>query len=258
MPATAAPPSPERRLRLDGRSAAIVLRSVVFNLAFYAIIVALMIAALPTLLMPRWGIIGFARFWARINLWLLRVVCDIRVEWRGLGSIPPGAALVAAKHQSTWETFALLTLLPDPTFILKRELMWIPLFGWLARAGEMVPVDRGAGKTATNAMLARAKFELGRGRQLVIFPEGTRRAPGAEPKYKFGVARLYRETAAPCVPIALNSGLFWPRRSFLRWPGTIRVEILPSIPPGENERVFFARLQEEIETATARLIDEAA
>ena len=235
-----------------------MLRSFVFNLVFYLLTIALMIAALPTLLMPRWGIIGLARMWARINLWLLRVICGIDVEWRGLGNMPPGAAIVAAKHQSTWETFALLTQLRDPTFILKRELMWIPLFGWLARAGEMVPVDRSAGKAATTAMMARAKYELGRGRKLVIFPEGTRRAPGAEPRYKFGVARLYRESGAPCVPIALNSGLFWPRRSFLRWPGMIVVEILDPIAPGEDENVFFGRLQDTIETAAARLIEAAS
>jgi len=120
----------------------------------------------------------------------------------------------------------------------------------------MIPVDRGAGKPAMNAMNARARAELERGRQIIIFPEGTRRAAGAEPSYKYGIAHIYAEGAAPCLPIALNSGLFWPRRRFLRYPGTIRVEILDPIPPGLERDVFFARLQRDIEAATARLIEE--
>lgn len=231
-----------------------VIRSAAFNLAFYLVLLLLLIAALPTLLMPRWGILAIARLWARINLWLLRTICGIDVAWHGREKIPRGAVIVAAKHQSTWETFALLALFPDPAFILKRELMWIPLFGWFAWRGEMVPIDRGGGKPATAAMLARARIELARGRQIIIFPEGTRRSAGDEPRYKFGVARLYAGTGAACLPIALNSGLFWPRRSFLRRPGVIRVEILDPIPPGEDENAFFLRLQSDIETATARLL----
>jgi len=145
-------------------------------------------------------------------------------------------------------------LFDDFAFIVKRELMWLPFFGWyMAKAG-MIPVDRGKGSEALAAMTARARTELARGRQIIIFPEGTRRPAGAEPKYKFGVARLYADTGAPCVPIALNSGLFWPRRSFLRFPGTIRVEVLDPIAPGLDPQAFFARLQDVVESATARLI----
>ncbi len=167
-----------------------------------------------------------------------------------------GPLIVAAKHQSTWETFALLRLFDDFTFIVKRELMWIPIFGWCMWKGRMIPVDRGAGSQALNDMTARAREEIRTGRQLIIFPEGTRRAPGAEPRYKFGVAHLYAEVGVPCVPVALNSGLFWPRRAFMRLPGTIVVEFLPPIPPGLDKQAFFARLQSDIETATARLIAE--
>jgi 1-acyl-sn-glycerol-3-phosphate acyltransferase len=194
--------------------------------------------------------------WARINLWLLRVICDIRVEFRGLERLPRGAFLVAAKHQSAWETFALLPLFDDPAFILKRELMWIPIFGWYAARTEMIPVDRGARAQALAKMTERTCLELSRGRQIVIFPEGTRRAPGAEPKYKYGVAHLYAATGVPCVPIALNSGLLWPRRSFRRYPGTVRVEILDAIPPGLDKKAFMVRLQGAIEGATARLVEE--
>jgi 1-acyl-sn-glycerol-3-phosphate acyltransferase len=120
----------------------------------------------------------------------------------------------------------------------------------------MIPVNRGARGPALAAMTERARFEIGRGRQLIIFPEGTRRPAGGEPKYKFGAAHLYAEMGVPCVPVALNSGLFWPRRSFRRFPGTIRVEILDPIPPGLDKQVFAERLRNEIETATARLVAE--
>jgi 1-acyl-sn-glycerol-3-phosphate acyltransferase len=191
----------------------LVFRSVLFNVLFYLNLLVQLVAALPTLVMPRWGILAVARFWARTNLWLLRVVCGIKVEFRGLAKIPPGPLLVAAKHQSLWETFALLLILPDPAYIMKRELMWIPFFGWYAWKAGMIPVDRSKGSQALADMNACARAELARNRQIIIFPEGTRRPPGAEPRYKYGVVHLYRETGVTCLPIALNSGLFWPRRS---------------------------------------------
>jgi 1-acyl-sn-glycerol-3-phosphate acyltransferase len=209
-----------------------------------------------TFLLPRRGNLGMATIWGLTSMWLLRVVCGTKVEFRGLEKLPKGAMIVAAKHQSTWETFALLWLFPDFTFIVKRELMWIPLFGWFMWKGRMIPVDRGARSQALTDMTARARVEIRSGRQLIIFPEGTRRAPGAEPRYKFGVAHLYAEIGVPCVPIALNSGLFWPRRSFRRLPGTMLVEVLDPIPPGLDKETFFKRLQGEIETATARLVAE--
>jgi 1-acyl-sn-glycerol-3-phosphate acyltransferase len=232
------------------------IRSVVFNVAFYLNTLIYVILALPTFLMPRWGIVEVAKLWGRTNLLLLRWICGIKVEWRGLEKLPRGAVIAAAKHQSAWETFALLWLFEDPTFILKRELNWIPLFGWLAVKAQMIPVDRSAGAQALKRMAQRARRELGRARQIVIFPEGTRRAPGAEPRYRFGVAYLYSELGVPCVPIALNSGLFWPRRSFRRFPGTVVVEILDPIPPGLSRTAFSERLQHDIETATARLVAE--
>jgi 1-acyl-sn-glycerol-3-phosphate acyltransferase len=235
----------------------LLIRSVLFNVLFYLNLAVQIIAALPTLLMPRWGILAVARFWARTNLWLLRVVCGTKVEFRGLTKIPPGPLLVAAKHQSLWETFALLLILSDPAYIMKRELMWIPFFGWYAWKAGMIPIDRSKRGQALAEMNECARRELARDRQIIIFPEGTRRPPGAEPKYKYGVAHLYVETGVPCVPIALNSGLFWPRRSIRRYPGTIRVEVLDPIPPGLAKDAFFERLQRDIEMATARLIAES-
>ena len=234
----------------------LVIRSVAFNVLFYLNLLVLLIAALPTLLMPRWGISGVVTFWARSNIWLLRTVCGIDVEFRGLEKIPLGPLLVASKHQSSWETFALWPMLSDPAFIMKRELMWIPLFGWFASKAAMIAVDRSKGSQALADMNARARAELARTRQIVIFPEGTRRPPGAEPRYKYGVAHLYAETGVPCLPVALNSGLFWPRRTMRRYPGTIRVEVLDPIPGGLDKETFFERLQHDIETATARLVAE--
>jgi 1-acyl-sn-glycerol-3-phosphate acyltransferase len=206
--------------------------------------------------MPYRAILAVAKAWSRTNLVLLRVVAGIDYEIRSREKIPHGAAIVAAKHQSAWETFALLPLFDNPLFIVKRELQWIPIFGWLMIKGRMVPVDRGAGSQALAAMAERARVELARGRQLIIFPEGTRRPAGAKPRYKFGVAHLYAAEGVPCVPLALNSGLFWPRRSLMLRPGTVIVEILDPIAPGLDKDVFFKRLQDEIETATARLIAE--
>jgi 1-acyl-sn-glycerol-3-phosphate acyltransferase len=233
---------------------AVVLRSILFNAAFYLNFVIWLFAAVPSLAMPRHAIMAIAKAWGRVNLWLLRTLCGIEVEWRGLEKIPPGPLLVAAKHQSAWETFALLSLFRDPTFVLKRELLWIPLFGWFARKAGMIAVDRTAGKDALGGMTSAFRAALAEGRQVIVFPEGTRRPPGAEPDYKLGIVFLYAEGQVPCLPIALNSGLFWGRRGFLRPRGTIRAEILDPIPPGLARRVFFRRLRNDIEMATATLI----
>jgi 1-acyl-sn-glycerol-3-phosphate acyltransferase len=235
----------------------IIVRSIIFNVLFYLNLLVQIVAVIPALVMPRQAILAVAKFWARTNLWLLRAICGIRMEVRGAEKIPPGPLLVASKHQSLWETFALLNLFADPTYIMKRELMWIPFFGWYTWKAGMIPVDRGKGSQALSEMTARAGRELiGRRRQIIIFPEGTRRAPGAEPNYKYGVVHLYTATGVPCLPIALNSGLFWPRRSFRRYPGTVVVQILDPIAPGLEKQVFAERMQQEIETATARLIAE--
>jgi 1-acyl-sn-glycerol-3-phosphate acyltransferase len=234
----------------------ILLRSIAFNVLFYLNTAIWLIIALPTFFMPYRAILVVAKAWGRSNLVLLRVA-GIDYEVRGREKIPQGPLIVAAKHQSAWETFALLPLFDNPLFIVKRELQWIPIFGWLMVKGRMVPVDRSAGSQALAAMTERARIELARGRQLIIFPEGTRRPVGAKPRYKFGVAHLYAAEGVPCVPIALNSGLFWPRRSILRLPGTVLVEILDPIAPGVDRDVFFERLRHDLEMATARLIAEA-
>jgi 1-acyl-sn-glycerol-3-phosphate acyltransferase len=235
---------------------AIVARSLIFNALFYVNITIRMIVALPTILLPYSFLHGVLRRYASSTLWFLRVVCGTKVEWRGREKLPAGPCIVACKHQSLWETFALFMLLPDPTYVLKRELMWLPLFGWLATKARMIPIDRGSHTKALASMTAAARREAARGRQIVIFPEGTRRPPGAKPRYLPGVAFLYAELGLPCVPIALNSGLFWPRRSLRRHPGTVLVEVLDAIPPGLEKREFLMRLQNATEQATARLVAE--
>ena len=235
----------------------LTLRSVAFNIAFYLNLILHVNAAIPTYALPRRAFMEVAKSWGRTSNGLLRAIAGIRVELRGLEKIPPGALLVASKHQSVWETFTLLTLFDDPAYIFKRELMWIPIFGWYAWKSDMIPVDRGARGGALAGMIARARVELARGRQIIIFPEGTRTAPGAPPSYRQGVAYLYAESGVPCLPVALNSGLFWPRRKFLRYPGTIVLEVLDPIAPGLDREAFAGRVEREIESATARLMAEA-
>jgi 1-acyl-sn-glycerol-3-phosphate acyltransferase len=234
----------------------LTIRSLLFNIAFYVNLVLWLILLIPGVLLPRRVFLSWVKAWAHTSLWLLRVVAGTKVEIRGLEKIPAGGALVAAKHQSLWETFALLTIFDDPTFILKRELMWIPFFGWYLRKARCVPVNRKAGSQALVKMTARAKDEARHGRQIIIFPEGTRRPPGAAPAYKYGVAHLYQNLGFPCIPVALNSGLYWPRRQFIRRPGTIRVEILDPIPSGMPREEFFKRMQEGIEEVSNRLLAE--
>jgi 1-acyl-sn-glycerol-3-phosphate acyltransferase len=178
------------------------------------------------------------------------------VEIRGAGNIPAGACLIASKHQSAWETFALFPPFAFPTIILKRELTWIPWFGWGLIKGGMIALDREAGKEALANLIAKTRAALAQGRQVIVFPEGTRRPVGAEPDYKLGVVQLYANCGVPCVPVALNSGVFWPRRKFLRYPGTVVIEIMPPIPAGLPRAAFFRRLQEDIETATKRIVAE--
>jgi 1-acyl-sn-glycerol-3-phosphate acyltransferase len=237
----------------------VILRSVVFNVLFYLNLSVQLVAALPTLVMPRRAIIEVARFWARSNLWLLRIVCGTRVEFRGLEIIPEGPLLVASKHQSLWETFALITVFHDPAYIMKRELMWIPFFGWYIAKMRMIPVHRGSRSKALKKAVAATKAELERNsRQLIIYPEGTRRAPGDEPNYKYGIVELYAQLGVPVVPVAHVAGLYWPRRKFLRFPGAIKARYLPPIPPGLDKEEFMQRLIRETEAACDQYLIEAA
>ena len=235
---------------------AIFLRSLIYNVLFYLLLVCWLLAIVPTFLMPRTAIMRVAQLWSRQNTWLLRVVCNVKVEYRGLEKIPTGPLLVASKHQSMWETFALLQCFDQPLYILKRELTRIPFFGWYLIKAGMVSVDRRAGGRALLKMVRQASEEVrSGGRQLIIFPEGTRRPVGAPPQYKPGVAQLYSSCRESCLPVALNSGLFWPRRTFMRYPGTLVVEFLDPVPPGLARDEFLTRISSVIEDATCRLVE---
>ena len=232
-------------------------RSLLFNLLFYVTTTLFLVLGSPLLFAPRrWAMAALA-IHGRFELWLLRVIVGTTLEVRGADKLPAGACLVAAKHQSAWETFGLIPLFRDPALVMKRELFWIPFHGWFSHKFEMIPVDRDKGPSALRRMLREAKKRAADGREIIIFPEGTRRAPGAPPDYKTGVVLLYEGLGLPCVPVALNSGVFWPRRSLLRRPGTIVVEFLDPIQAGLPRTEFLTRLIAAIETASARLLAEA-
>ncbi|MGQ0484663.1 MAG: lysophospholipid acyltransferase family protein [Hyphomicrobiales bacterium] len=234
----------------------IVLRSVLFNIAFYVNLALFLVLGAEFFLLPRKWAIRALQSWAKTSLFLLRVIAGTGMEVRGREHIPKGAALVAGKHQSFWETFAILPLLDDPAMVLKKELTWIPFFGWFIFKFRMIAVERSAGTAALRSLMARAAQEIEAGRQIVIMPEGTRRGPDDPPDYKPGAAALYGKLGVTCTPFALNSGLYWPRRKFLRYPGTIIIEFLPPIPPDQPRREFQTQLETAIETATAKLVSE--
>ena len=233
---------------------AIFIRSLIFNILFYPVFLFWAIIALPTLVLPRRALLRVASWWAQTNILLMRVVCGIKVEFRGVEKIPKGPLLVASKHQSMWETISLLHFFDAPFFVLKRELKRIPIFGLFLIKANMIAIDRKAGGRALIAMMKRAGEEVRRGRQFVIFPEGTRTAPGAPPNYKRGVVQIYADCGVPCLPVALNSGLFWPRRTFMRYPGTLVVEFLDPLPSNLPREQFFNRLRTVIEEASDRLV----
>jgi 1-acyl-sn-glycerol-3-phosphate acyltransferase len=232
-------------------------RSFLFNILFYVTTALFVLLGSPLLLGPRRWAMAALKAHARLELWLLKHIAGLDCEVRGLDKLPDGPCLVASKHQSAWETFALMPLFRDPALLMKRELFWIPFHGWFSYKFEMIPVDRDKGPAALRRMLHAAKERIAAGREIILFPEGTRRQPGAPPDYKTGIILLYNALNVPCVPVALNSGAFWPRRSWLRKPGTVVVEILDPIPPGLPKAEFLKRLQEAVETASARLLAEA-
>jgi 1-acyl-sn-glycerol-3-phosphate acyltransferase len=228
-----------------------LLRSLAFSLLFWTWSAGMHVLALPLLAAPRTWLLAVGRIWLGGLLWLTRVVAGIGYEVRGWENLPAGPCIVASKHQSAWDTFALPVLLNHPSFVLKKELMQIPLFGWYLRRYGAIPVDRSAGAKALRGMLRTAEAEVARGRAIVIFPEGTRVPPGESRPYHPGVAALYRDLDLPLVPVTLNSGLFWGRRAFLKRPGRIVLTFHPPIAPGLPRREVMARLAEALNTPVA-------
>lgn len=236
----------------------ILLRSLLFQIAFYLWTAVLGILYLPLLLAPGDWMMRCGSFWSAGTLKILAWTAGLTYEVRGREHLPDGPALIAMKHQSAWETFAVPVIFRRPSMVIKRELGWIPAYGWYALKAGMIPVDRSAGASALKKMVAAAERALAQGRPIVIFPEGTRTAVGERRAYQPGVAALYRQLGVPLVPVAVNSGLFWTRRSVLRRPGHIVVDILPAIPPGRDRRLVMAELENRIEAATARLVESAS
>jgi len=234
----------------------ILIRSILFQIFFWTFSVLINLIWLPSLLMPRRAVARGMEIWARVSFWGLKHIAGLDYEVRGQENIAAGAALYAGKHLSMWETIAPHVLLHDPATIMKRELLNVPFYGWYARKCEMIVIDRGGQAKTIRTMIADVKQRMAEGRSIMIFPEGTRKGLDAEPDYKPGVAALYTALNVPCVPVAHNSGLYWPRRGFLRMPGRIIVEFLPAIAPGLKRQEFMTELQRRLEEGTARLLAE--
>jgi 1-acyl-sn-glycerol-3-phosphate acyltransferase len=250
-------PAIERAIANRRPGAVVIVRSLAFGCVFYMTTAVFLIFGSPLLLAPRsWAMAGL-RIHARTCLWLLRGICGLRYEVRGRNRLPDGPCLVASKHHSAWDTFALIPLLRDPAIVLKTELLSIPIYGAFCRKFEHIAIVRERAGAALKQLVADARQRVGSGRQILVFPEGTRRPAGALPDYKPGVVALYEALGVPCVPLALSSGAFWARGSWWRYSGTIVVSFEEPIPPGLPRRQFRDVLIERIETRTALLLAEA-
>jgi len=235
----------------------IKLRSLLYAIAFYVSTAIFLIGGSWLFAAPRsWAMQGL-RVHGLFCTWLLKVICGTRMEVRGAGKLTDRPCLVVSKHQSAWDTFALIPVFRDPAIVLKEELKHIPLYGWFCVKFEHILVQRGRAAVALRQMVSDAKERASQGREVFIFPEGTRRPPGAEPDYKPGYIALYEGLGVTCYPVALNSGLYWPRRKLTRYPGTIVVEILDPIPAGLPRAEFRQRVEQAIEAASDRLLLEA-
>lgn len=234
-----------------------VLRSALFNAAFFAFTAVAGLVCLPLLLvLDRGAVLHMVSWWASRVLTLLHLLAGIRVRVMGEELLPrEGAAIIAAKHQSAFDTIVWLSLLPAAAYVLKRELLAIPVYGWWAAAAGMIPVDRSAGASALLSLLRAAERAAAEGRQIVIFPEGTRVSPGERRRYQPGVVALYERLGLPVIPVATDSGRFWGRRAFRKRAGTITLSVLPPIQPGLPRAEFLRRLEDAIETETQRLLD---
>jgi 1-acyl-sn-glycerol-3-phosphate acyltransferase len=234
------------------------IRSALFNFLFFGWTTIVVVVALPLLLMPERVMVVYARYWALSVLGLLRLVCGLSHRMVGREKVPDGGTVVASKHQSAWDTLAYFAMFDTPTYILKQELLSIPLFGWCLMKAGMIAVDRKGKAAALKKVIAHGERSLAEGRTIVIFPQGTRVKPGVAAPYQPGTAGLYTQLNATENPVELDSGRFWPRRSFLKYPGTITVEFLEPIAPGLPRAQFMRVMEERIETGSQRLLDSGA
>lgn len=230
------------------------VRSLLFTVWLYLAMAVVAVGLSPALLMPHRYAMGVIRIWAHTTLFGLRWIAGVKVEFRGLEHRPTGQALLAGKHQGMLDIVIPFVMLDDPCMVMKQELMPLPFIGWFARKSKMIAVDRSAGSAALKDMVKQARARIAEGRQIMIFPEGTRAPVGAVPDYKPGIAALYRDLDAPCTPVATNSGVHWPAHGFRRYPGTVVYEFLPAIPAGLKRAEFMERLEAEIEAASGALL----
>jgi 1-acyl-sn-glycerol-3-phosphate acyltransferase len=249
--------SPDRAARSESSGAAAIARSALFNLALWSWTAIMLVAAMPWLAFPPRLMLAHSRAWMRGVQFLLATIVGLEYEVRGRPAASPRPAIFALKHQSAWETLAIHLLLDGAAIALKRELTQIPLFGWALLHAGMIRIDRQGGPRALRGLIEGGRAALERGAPIVIFPEGTRVPPGEHRAYQPGVAALYRHLDCPVVPVALNSGVFWPRRSFVKRPGRIVVEFLPAIEPGLERKAFMAELRNRLEPTTDRLVADA-
>ncbi len=235
------------------------LRSLAFNIFFFAWLLVLLLFAWILLPFPRRVMQRMLRMWSWVTLWGIRLFGGIKYRFEGVENIPEGPIMIASKHQSIWDTFVMYVLLDDPQYVLKQELMKIPLWGLYAAKSEHIAIDRSAGAKALRDMVTNCTDRLSRGRQVIIFPEGTRTAPGVTLRYHPGVAAIYQQMPenSCVVPAALNSGSFWGRRKFYIRPGTITLRFMEPIPTGLPRKDFMALLEARIETASTELFNAA-
>jgi 1-acyl-sn-glycerol-3-phosphate acyltransferase len=233
----------------------LAMRSLAFNIFLYVFTALCSVVAMCVAILWPSQLTKVTRLWSQGWLYGYQRICGVTLRVRGVQHIPDGPCIIAMKHQSIWESMAAFSIFPRPVFILKRELVWIPIFGWVLALLGCISVKRGSGKVALKTMIRGARKAIARGNQIVIFPEGTRSAPGAPPAYKSGVSHLYKALQISCVPVALNSGVLWPRRRFLRPPGVITVQILPALPPGLSRRQMLDQVVHDTEAACLRLGD---
>lgn len=230
------------------------LRSLIFNILFFSGTVLLCTVWIPSLILPRSVLdLGF-RIWGHGLEFLLRVCMGVTHQIEGTPPPPGKAAIVAGKHQSAWETIILSKVLDRPTFVLKRELTWIPILGWYMLKMRMIYIDRSKGTKAMRTLIASAKRAGEEGRCLVIFPEGTRVGVDETGTYQSGIAAMYKQLGLPVTPLALNSGLKWRRKAFIKHPGVITLKFLTQIEPGLPKSDFMAQLENAIEPATRMLV----
>lgn len=233
-----------------------LLRSLVFTVWLYVGSTVLAILYTPTLVLPRGAIVKGLHLWGWYVKTGLALICGVRIEVRGRQHMPTGPALIAAKHQGMLDVAAPFTFLPDTCFVLKKELVRIPFFGWYALKAGMIVVDREGQAAALKKLVTDTQDRMKDERQVAIFPEGTRTKPGAPGQYKPGVAALYRDLGLPCTPMATNSGVHWPAKGIMRYPGVVVFEFLEPIPAGLKRGAFMEELERRIETASAALLAE--